>query len=84
MLTIRVGSQENAYTVIDHLKLTDNSVNLGDSRTLAIHPGETIYRNLTAQEKEDAGVYPDLIRISVGLEHSNDIIADFEQALAHV
>ena len=84
MLTIRVGSQEKAYTVIDHLKLTDNSVNLGDSRTLAIHPGETIYRNLTEQEKEDAGVYPDLIRISVGLEHSNDIIADFEQALEKI
>jgi O-acetylhomoserine (thiol)-lyase len=84
MLTFQVGSQEKAYAFIDHVKLTDNSVNLGDSRTLAIHPGETIYRNLTSQEKEEAGVYPDLIRVSVGLEHSDDIIADFEQALGQV
>ena len=84
MLTLRVGSKEKAYAFIDALQLTDISVNFGDSRTLAIHPGETIYRHLTAEEKEEAGVYPDLIRVSVGLEHSNDIIADFEQALEKI
>ena len=84
MLTIRLGSKENAYLFINQLKLIDNSVNLGDARTLAIHPGETIYRNLTDEQKEAAGVYPDLIRLSIGLEHEDDIIADFKQALEYL
>ncbi|RAP38846.1 acetyl-L-homoserine sulfhydrolase [Candidatus Marinamargulisbacteria bacterium SCGC AAA071-K20] len=84
MLSFRVGSQENAYAFIDATKLADNSVNLGDTRTMVVHPGETIYRNLSAQEKDDAGVYADLVRVSVGIENSDDIIADFEQALGEV
>lgn len=84
MLTIRLGSQENAYTFINAVKLADNSVNLGDTRTLVVHPAETIYRNLTREEKEEAGVFSDLIRVSVGIENCNDIIADFEQALGEI
>ena len=54
---------------------------MGDAKTVAVYPATTIYRNLTEKQREEAGVYPDLIRISVGLEHPADIIADFKQAL---
>lgn len=58
--------------------LTNNSV--GDSKTLAIHPWTTTHEQLSDEEKIDSGVTEDLIRISVGTEHIDDIIADFEQA----
>jgi O-acetylhomoserine (thiol)-lyase len=81
MMTIRMGNKDNAYRLIDAFKLIDNSVNLGDSRTLAICPAETIYRHLTPEARESAGVYDDLIRLSIGLEHITDILGDFDQAL---
>ena len=84
MLTIRVGSKKNAYRIIDKLKLVKNLVNLGDAKTLAVYPADTIYRHFSAAEKNAAGVYDDMIRISVGLEHIDDIIADFKQALEEV
>jgi len=84
MLTLRVGSKENAYTVIDSFKLVSNLVNLGDSKTLAVYPATTIYRHLSEEEREKAGVYNDLIRVSVGLETATDIIADFDQALRSI
>lgn len=55
---------------------------MGDSKTLAIHPWTTTHEQLSDQEKEDSGVTEDLIRISVGTEHIDDIIADFEQSFA--
>ena len=81
MITIRLGSKEKAYQVLKALKLVHNLVNLGDSKTVAVYPATTIYRNVEKTQREEAGVYDDLIRISVGLEHSSDIIADFKQAL---
>lgn len=60
--------------------LTNHSV--GDSKTLAIHPWTTTHEQLSDEEKIDSGVTEDLIRISVGTEHIDDIIADFEQAFA--
>jgi O-acetylhomoserine (thiol)-lyase len=84
MLTIRVGSKDKAYTVIDNFKLVSNLVNLGDSKTLAVYPATTIYRNLSPAEREKAGVYDDLIRVSIGLENANDISRDFEQALNRI
>ncbi len=53
---------------------------MGDSKTLAIHPWSTTHEQLSDQEKTDSGVTEDLIRISVGTEHIDDIIADFEQS----
>ena len=53
---------------------------MGDSKTLAIHPWTTTHQQLTDEEKKDSGVTDDLIRISVGTEHIDDIIADFEQS----
>lgn len=84
ILTIRVGSKEKAFQVINQLKYAANLANIGDSRTLVIHPASTIYATNTSEEKERMGVYEDLIRISVGLEDSEDIIEDFQQALEKV
>ena len=81
MVTIRVGSKQRAFKVIDGLKLAKNLVNIGDAKTLAVYPASTIYRHLSEQEREMAGVFDDLIRISVGLEDTEDIINDFKQSL---
>ena len=58
-------------------------VNIGDAKSLACHPASTTHRQLSEDELASAGVSADLIRISVGIEHIDDIIADVEQALAH-
>ncbi|KAF8129759.1 Cys/Met metabolism PLP-dependent enzyme-domain-containing protein [Boletus edulis] len=67
--------------MVDALRLASNLANVGDAKTLVIHPATTTHEQLTEQERLDTGVTPDLIRVSVGIEHINDIIADFEQAL---
>ncbi len=81
ILTIRVGSKENAFQVINSLKYAYNLSNIGDVRTLVIHPASTIYASNTAEEMEKMGVYEDLIRISVGIEDFEDLLEDFSQAL---
>lgn len=81
LITIRLGSQERCFTCIRHLKMVKNLANLGDAKTLVIHPASTIYRDLTPQEREEAGTYDDLLRISVGIEHIQDIIQDFTEGL---
>ena len=55
--------------------------NIGDTRTLIIHPASTTHRQLDAQQQQDAGVLPDMIRMSVGIEHIDDILWDIDQAL---
>jgi O-acetylhomoserine (thiol)-lyase len=57
-------------------------VNMGDAKSLACHPASTTHRQLTPEEQRKAGVTPEMIRLSVGIEHIDDIIADLEQALA--
>lgn len=84
ILTIRAGSKEKAFHVINNLRYAFNLANIGDSRTLVIHPASTIYAANSRAEKEGAGVYEDLIRISVGLEDIDDLIEDFLQALGKV
>jgi len=84
ILTIRVGTKENAFKVIDSLRFAINSTNIGDVRTLVVHPASTIYSNFDIKEKEAMGVYEDMIRICVGLEDVEDIIEDFYQALEKV
>lgn len=81
LLTIRTGSKEKAFKVINSLKYATNLANVGDVRTLVIHPASTIYATNSIDEKEKMGVYEDLIRISVGLEDIEDLIEDFAQAL---
>ncbi|AGB42214.1 O-acetylhomoserine sulfhydrylase [Halobacteroides halobius DSM 5150] len=81
MLTIRVGSQEEAFKIINKLEYFYNLANIGDVKSLVIHPASTIYTNNTKEEQEKLGVYDDLIRISVGLEDIADLKKDFSQAL---
>lgn len=81
VLTIRVGSKERAFSVINSLKLPLIVSNIGDTKTLVIHPESTLNVHSTEQEKQDAGVYDDLIRISVGIEDVEDLKKDFKQAI---
>ncbi|KAL4938679.1 hypothetical protein BDV06DRAFT_49265 [Aspergillus oleicola] len=76
------GEATAGSLVVDNFKLISNLANVGDSKTLAIHPWSTTHEQLTEQERLDSGVTPDGIRISVGTEHIDDIIADFEQSFA--
>lgn len=80
ILTIRVESKEKAFTIINNLKYALNVSNIGDTKTLVVHPASTIFAHSSDEEKAAAGVYDDLIRISVGIEDIEDIIADFENA----
>lgn len=81
ILTIRVGSKKKAFAVINRLKYACNVSNIGDSKTLVVHPSSTIFAHSSESEKNAAGVYDDLIRISIGIESADDLIWDFEQAL---
>lgn len=78
------GGIENGSKFIDSLKLVSHLANMGDAKTLAIHPASTTHEQLTEEERTSAGVLPNLVRISVGIEHIDDIKADFEQAFKAV
>lgn len=72
---------EACTTFIDSLEMILRLVNIGDAKSLACHPASTTHRQLNEKELAAAGVGADLIRISVGIEHIDDIIADVSQAL---
>lgn len=76
------GGREAGIRFIDSLKLLLRLVNIGDAKSLACHPASTTHSQLSAEELANAGVSEDLVRISVGIEHIDDIIADVGQALA--
>ncbi|WP_293308054.1 O-acetylhomoserine aminocarboxypropyltransferase/cysteine synthase family protein [Pedobacter sp. UBA5917] len=78
------GSKENATQVIDSLKLVSHLANVGDAKTLIIQPSATTHQQLSEAEQLAAGVKPNALRVSVGIEHIDDIKADFEQAFAAV
>lgn len=78
------GGLEAGKHFINSLKLLSHLANIGDSRSLAIHPASTTHSQLTPEEQASAGVTPDFIRLSVGLEHIEDILADLDQALKSV
>ena len=81
MLNIELaGGYEDAVTFIDNLELASHLANVGDAKTLVIHPASTTHQQLSAEEQQSAGVVPTLVRVSVGLEHIDDIKADFQQA----
>ncbi|EPE08767.1 o-acetylhomoserine -lyase [Ophiostoma piceae UAMH 11346] len=77
---VKAGTGTAGSAVVDNFKLISNLANVGDSKTLAIHPWTTTHEQLSDKERIASGVTEDLIRISVGTEHIDDIIADFEQA----
>lgn len=74
------GGAEEGKKFINSLKLVSHLANVGDAKTLAIHPSSTTHQQLTEKEQVAAGVKPDMIRVSVGLENLGDIQADFDQA----
>jgi len=76
-----VGGLDVGKDFYDALKLFKRLVNLGDAKSLACHPASTTHRQMSAEEQAKAGVTPDLIRLSIGIEHVDDIIADLDQAL---
>ena len=75
------GGREAGKVFIDSLQLASHLANIGDSRTLVLHPASTTHQQLTADQLDAAGVPEDLIRISVGLEDLADILWDLDQAL---
>ena len=76
------GGRAAGQTFIESVNLASHLANIGDAKTLVIHPGSTTHAQLTEQQLVDAGVQPGLVRISVGIEDVEDIIADLDQALA--
>ena len=82
LLTFGVkGGFERGVKCFDGLRLFKRMVNMGDAKSLACHPASTTHRQLTPEEQMKAGVTPEMIRLSVGIEHIDDILADLEQAL---
>ena len=75
------GGLEAGRRFIDSLELVSHLANVGDAKTLAIHPASTTHQQLSAEEQLATGVTPDFIRLSVGIENIDDILADIEQAL---
>ncbi|GGG05586.1 trans-sulfuration enzyme family protein [Pontibacter amylolyticus] len=85
IVTIAVkGDYEAAKRFLDNLRLVSISANLGDTRTIVTHPASTTHSKLTEEERQATGITPGLVRISVGLENVEDVIADIQQALAKV
>ncbi len=81
VLTFRVGSYEKAKNLLTKFKLILHAVSVGDAKTLITHPASTTHSQLTLEEQEQAGIYPDMLRLSVGLEDADDLIEDLEAAL---
>jgi O-acetylhomoserine (thiol)-lyase len=85
MLSFNVkGGKEKANDVVNNLKLVSHLANVGDAKTLIIQPAATTHQQLSPEAQHAAGVEPSQLRVSVGIEHIDDIIADFEQALEKI
>ena len=81
IVTVRTGSKEKAFSIINSLKIPLIISNIGDTKTLVIHPESTIAAHISDEEKRQSGVFEDLIRISVGIEDIEDLKEDFKQAI---
>ena len=81
LLTFGLADKERAFRLIDSLRLAKNMANLGDAKTLVIHPASTIFHEFTDAEKSKMGIGEDMIRVSVGIEDFEDIKEDFDQAI---
>ena len=78
------GGQKEAFAFIDHLKIFSLLANVADVKSLVIHPATTTHSQLSEEELLDVGIKPNTIRLSIGTEHIDDIIADLDQAFAAV
>mgnify|MGYP002761938322 FL=1 len=76
------GGVEGGKRFVENVELASHLANVGDAKTLVIHPASTTHQQLTKEEQKSSGVHPDMVRVSVGIEHVDDIKADFEQAFA--
>ncbi|MHC5137209.1 MAG: O-acetylhomoserine aminocarboxypropyltransferase/cysteine synthase family protein [Planctomycetota bacterium] len=81
VLTFGLETKSRAFQFVDALKLARNLANLGDAKTLVIHPASTIFHEFTPSEQTEMGVTEDMVRVSVGIEDFEDIKKDFEQAI---
>lgn len=75
------GGREAGAGFIDRLQLFSHLANVGDAKSLALHPGSTTHSQLSEEQQREGGITPEMIRLSIGLEHIDDIIEDLEQAL---
>ncbi|MEY4412574.1 MAG: hypothetical protein RL560_833, partial [Actinomycetota bacterium] len=75
------GTQKDAFKFMDSLKVIDISNNLGDSKSLITHPASTTHRRLAPEVQLEMGITPSVLRLSVGLEHIDDLLKDLSQAL---
>lgn len=78
------GTKEQADAIVNNLQLVSHLANVGDAKTLIIHPASTTHEQLSTEEQRASGVVPGVLRVSVGYEHLNDIKADFQQAFETV
>jgi O-acetylhomoserine (thiol)-lyase len=76
------GGYEACVKLVDGLELFSHVANLGDTRSLIIHSASTTHRQLTLEQQIKAGAAPDVVRLSIGIEDADDLIADLDQALA--
>ena len=76
------GGYDAGVQLVSELKLFSHLANIGDTRSLVIHPASTTHRQLSDEQKTKAGAGPDVVRLSIGIEDAADIIADLDQALA--
>jgi O-acetylhomoserine (thiol)-lyase len=76
------GGYDAGLAFFDALDLFKRLLNLGDAKSLVIHPASTTHRQLSSEELTAAGISPEMIRLSIGLEHVDDLIADLDQALS--
>ena len=81
LVTLKLPSKEDCFKFINGLKLIQNLANIGDAKTLVIHPASTFCRDLSDEERKSVGVSDNLVRISVGIEHVEDVIDDIHQSL---
>jgi O-acetylhomoserine (thiol)-lyase len=81
LLTFGLGDRQKAFNFIDSLKLAKNLANLGDAKTLVVHPASTIFHEFTIEQQRQMGVPDDMVRVAVGIENFEDIKTDFEQAI---
>ncbi|WP_222838538.1 O-acetylhomoserine aminocarboxypropyltransferase/cysteine synthase family protein [Olsenella uli] len=82
LVTFRAGSREKAFKFVNSVRYAYRASNIGDVKTLVLHPASTIFADNTPEERELAGVYDDSVRVSVGIEDVEDLIEDFRQALS--
>jgi O-acetylhomoserine (thiol)-lyase len=75
------GGYDAGVRLVSELKLFSHVANIGDTRSLVIHPASTTHRQLSDEQKTKAGAGPDVVRLSIGIEDAADIIADLDQAL---